>query len=111
MSEQDQPRRRRRWVKIALVISLCVNVLVIGAVGGFFWKHRGYEGGSFRLHSVVRALPEEKRDAARVALEAKLPEYEALRAQIREARRESNLLMSADPLDEAALRASVERAR
>ncbi len=112
MTDDAKPGKGGRWIKIALVLSLCLNVLVIGAVGGFFWKHRdGWEPGRFALHRVLRALPEDRRDAARAAIEARLPEYESLRDQLREARRESAALLVADPLDEAALRASVLRAR
>jgi uncharacterized membrane protein len=110
MTDVSTPPRSGRWVKIALVASLCLNVLVIGVAGGFLLKHRDGPRGD-RIDRIVRYLPEARRDEARSMLEARLPEYEALRDQSREARRESMALLAADPLDEAALRAALTRAR
>lgn len=113
MTDVSSPRRSGKWIKIALVASLCLNVLAIGAAGGLLLRHHdGPPGGRFdRIDRIVRFLPEARRDAARSMLEARLPEYEALRDQSREARRESMALLAADPLDEAALRAAMARAR
>lgn len=116
MSDADtQIRRRptRRWVGIALVASLCVNFLLIGAAASFAWKHRDGDRdfSRFALHRIMRALPNDQREAARTVLEAQRPAFQALRQEIRDARSESMALLTADPLDEAALRASIEHAR
>jgi uncharacterized membrane protein len=110
MTDVSTPPRSGRWVKIALVASLCLNVLVIGVAGGFLLKHRDGPRGD-RIDRIVRYLPEARRDAARSMMEARLPEYESLRDQSRAARRESMTLMAADPLDESALRDALDRAR
>ena len=112
MSDASSPRPRMRgWVKAVLIVSLCLNVLAAGAFGGLFLRHDRDGPGRFAIQRIIHILPESKRDAARAALEAKRPEFEALREKIRAARQESADLLAADPLDEAALRASVEKSR
>jgi len=57
-----------RWLKIALGVSLCLNLLVAGAIGGAIFK--GHKGGKFEgaraiaqdpLRAVFGALPRETR--------------------------------------------------
>lgn len=110
--DPDSPSRGGpRWVKAALVVSLCVNVLVLGAVGGFMMRQEQDDFGRVAFRHVIRALPDERREEARDLLEARVPEFRELREEIRAARRETMALLTADPVDQAALRASVERAR
>jgi len=69
MAGQSTPKtnRMRRWMRVLLVVSLALNLLVIGAVGGAMfmrgkWKpsgaHRGAHGGP-----LTRALSPEDRHA------------------------------------------------
>ena len=61
-----------RWIKGALVVSLAVNLLVLGAIGGAFWRfgppgEHGGRAGPPDLSSYgaayVRALPPDARHA------------------------------------------------
>ena len=59
-----------RWMKIVLILSLMLNVLVIGAVGARAWMiHRhGHDGAAMHalgVHSFLRKLPRERRKELR----------------------------------------------
>jgi len=62
----DKPKSSR-WLKIALGVSLCLNLLVAGAIGGAFFKGSGgkFEGARAiaqdPLRAVFGALPRETR--------------------------------------------------
>jgi len=62
----DKPKSSR-WLKIALGISLCLNLLVAGAIGGAIFKGPGDKMQGARaiaqdpLRAVFRALPREMR--------------------------------------------------
>ena len=112
------PRPRRRWVAWALVASVCVNLLLIGAVGGAMLRHGppgppppDGPGGSLSLHRIMRKLPDAQRDAARAIMEAHRPEFEALRPARAEARAAVRAALTAEPFDEAALEAAVQASR
>ncbi len=80
MSDTDQAGsadrlRTPRWIWIALVASLAVNLLVIGAVGGSMWVFRhGEHGhgsqamGSHHMRRFIRSLPDERQAAVRRVL-------------------------------------------
>ncbi|WP_296477840.1 periplasmic heavy metal sensor [Roseinatronobacter sp.] len=74
--EQTKPKRRIPWLKLALVVSLVLNVLVIGMLWGVMT--RTTQQGSL-LRSSVAALPAQDRRELR----------RATGAILREARRQS----------------------
>ncbi len=44
MAEEKRPGGfRRNWLRVALIASLCVNLLVVGAVGGVLLKWSGWQ--------------------------------------------------------------------
>ena len=57
--------RRWPWGRIVLVASLALNLLVVGAVAGAFWRHGGERSHGARGFAVpyVRALPGPERRA------------------------------------------------
>ena len=63
-------RKSLRWMKVVLVLSLMLNVVVIGAVGARAWmihKH-GHGFHAMRMlgvHSFLRKLPKERRQELR----------------------------------------------
>ena len=64
--------RRRKWVRIALVISVCVNLLLIGSAVGIFirWPHGEYRHadqlfGPAGLGVIAKAFEHEDRERLR----------------------------------------------
>ncbi len=60
---------RSRWIAILLVCSLAVNLLLLGALLGRFFRERAYPG-TFPPHIgwILRGLPEEERQNIRPVL-------------------------------------------
>ena len=111
-TDTDPPLRRGlgRWGRLALAISLCVNLLIVGAAVGAalrfdHWNDRGH-GGGMTIWRMMRALPDEARDRAHDMAEARRDAYEALRDQRRDLRRRAAELIGAEPFDAAALTAA-----
>ena len=64
----DAPRRRApRWMWIALIASLAVNLAVAGIIGGtaWRWRHGGPPGSSLMIagERFLRTLPPERRQS------------------------------------------------
>ncbi len=117
------PPERPRW-SVALIVSLCVNLLLAGVIATAVYRFAvrpplpmmgGPGGPSFhgqperqqiRLLLAPRGLMHvvpEKQDAIRAALEAHHPRMDALRADSQAARREVLRLYAAPTLDKPAL--------
>lgn len=65
----DTPTKSPRWMKIALAVSVCLNLLVLGAIGGAFLsggpqKHRAMVGND-PVRGIYRSLPKEVRKSLR----------------------------------------------
>lgn len=92
MSSEPQTQRAPRWMKVTLVISLAVNLLVIGAVIGAGLSHGGkqsprkHEARGEGVNMITDALPKEERRAlgkeVRRALRADPQIRDTLRAEI-----------------------------
>jgi uncharacterized membrane protein len=117
MSEQGKPSvpRTGRGVKIALALSLALNLLVLGLVGGALLSFGPPGGGddprlrTLGLGPFALALEREDRDAMRGRLDG-----EALRADRRvigASLAELRGALLADPFDRAAAEAALARAR
>jgi uncharacterized membrane protein len=113
------PRRRRRWLPIALGVSVCLNLLLIGAAAGMMMRF-GSHGPSpeppagfdrVTLYRVFRALPDAQKDAAREILREHRPELHALRGLQDEARLRIAGALEAEPFSSPALAASLASAR
>jgi uncharacterized membrane protein len=111
--ETAQAKRARR-LKYALIASLAVNLLVVGAVAGMmfgFAKHRPHfghgRGEDFGLMGLTRHLPEERRKEIRKDLRADRERLRPLVDEIRAARREAADKLVAEPFDKAALEAAI----
>lgn len=104
---------RRRWLTPVLIASLALNLLVLGAVAGWAWRHgpggpwRGPHGGAERI---LRLLPEEKRDAA-AAIIARYKEGDAARdAEAKAAHDAVIQALTAEPFSRTALEQALTRA-
>ena len=94
MSTQDvgspqETVRKRRWMWPVLVISVALNLLIIGAIAGFIVRHRGPEGlfGGTSLISYVRSLPRDRRRQLRPLLREAHQTLKPLRRNLRQARK------------------------
>ena len=116
MTETKTPGRRGRGLKWALALSLALNLLILGFVGGTAWRFAGPGAGDRHWMPppvvsgilYVRALPREaqKRLGREVRKQtADLPNRRERRAEFREIL----ALLRADTFDADAARAILER--
>ena len=101
-ASQPQDARARR-LKYALIASLALNLLIIGAVAGTmygFSKHRprfmSGGGEDFGLMGLTRVLPEERRKEIRKQLAQDRNALRPLIDDVRAARREAADKLAAD---------------
>ncbi len=113
--ETGAPRvRTKRWIKLVLGLSLALNLLIVGAVGGAIWRIGGHSDDR-------KGGPSARADAGGFALIRALPsdDRRALFREVRKAPRKSAsegraqmqamvTLLKTNPLDEAQLDALTE---
>lgn len=101
-----------KWAWVLAVISLAVNLVVVGAAAGSLWAHRnGYwDGPRFmhRDHAFFQKLPEGRRDELRKLIGGMKKERRPLWKMVREARGVAADAMKAEPFDENALREALK---
>jgi len=103
--------RRWRWVWIALVASLAVNLLLVGLIGGASWyraRHGWHPPSDGNIVRFVRRLPDERREAIRAAAREDLEALRGLRSQVRQLRRDVNAVLAVEPFDRARFEAALE---
>ena len=116
MSEtpKQEPGGMRTWLRVVLVVSLALNLLMVGAIGGAVLRH-GLWGGhhSPRLEMaggpMTRALSPEDRRALGRKIRAEYREGRPARAEHRELMRGLVADLKAVPYDAEAVRARMER--
>lgn len=97
-----------RWLKLALVVSLMVNMLFVGAIAGQLLmrgKHHGHRGGG--IADVLRALPEARRKEVGAVWEQNRAEMRAHRDEVRRLRRAARDVIAKEPFDADAARAAL----
>lgn len=112
-----QPNTSRR-LKYALIASLALNLLVVGAAAGMmlgFGKHGPRFGGpgrgeDFGLMGLTRHLPDDRRKEIRKQLREDRDRLRPMVDDLRAARREAAEKLSAEPFDKAALEAAITAA-
>ncbi|MBI1386273.1 MAG: periplasmic heavy metal sensor [Rhizobiales bacterium] len=97
---------RRRWLWVVAIVSLAINLLIVGAVAGHFVRGHGGPGGWSAMRE-LRDIPRERRDALRETFRAARQELRPMRDEIREAWRGAITRLEAANVDEAAIRAAV----
>jgi uncharacterized membrane protein len=111
----EPPRRSGRGVKIALAVSLALNLAVAGLVGGAILGRSGPgEAPAIRalgLGPFALALPRERRDEVRGRIEADMPRLRAERSEIGRSLREVQRALLAEPFDRAAAAQALARSR
>lgn len=109
-SETAPERRAPRWMWVALVASLALNLLVVGAVASAAWHFHNRDFGSQgRLSGYLDTLPPQRSEALTSIVARSQETIQPLRDEIRQARRESARIFAADPLDTEALTAAHAR--
>lgn len=94
---------RGRLITIALLVSLALNLLFIGAFIGH--RIRGAGTHQFPPHFgwMIRNLDDETRDELKPVIERQRKQLTPLRQQMREAQIRFNAALATDPLDEEKL--------
>lgn len=97
--------RAPRWMWIALIVSLGLNLVVAGVVASAAWHLNTREGFGFhgRLSSFLSTLPAERAESLRGIVDRSRSAIRPLRQEIRQMRRDAARLFAAEPLDKAAL--------
>jgi uncharacterized membrane protein len=117
MSETPQTPRRRtgRGIKIALALSLALNLLVAGLVGGaILARPAPGEAPAIRtlgLGPFALALPREARDEVRDRIEADMAELRRNRAEIGRSLMAVRRALVSDPFDRHAAERALGRSR
>jgi uncharacterized membrane protein len=112
MSEPTGPQettkaKAPRWMRIALVASLGLNLLTVGAIVSAAWHMRhgpgpGGPGMQARLNAFVDKLPAERAAAIRAVLDSAQPAIRSARKEMWQARQEVARVFAAEPFDKDA---------
>lgn len=97
-------RRWPRWMGIALVASLALNVLVAGALATAAWRYLKFgppvsSAGQATVFDFARTLPSERRHELLEATRAERTSIRPYRTEIRRARSELRTVLLATPFD------------
>ncbi len=100
-------RNARRWMWIALIASLAINLFIVGVVARSVWPFRyavaGGGGGGLagNLAAYIGALPEPRRKELRAAMGQVRPQQllRPLRVELRVARQEAAAAFRAEPFN------------
>lgn len=116
MNDTNQIRQPNKGLRIALAISVALNLAVLGVVAGAALKHGGAFGGYDGARDVgfgpfTEALGREDRKALRQAILSKAPELRSSRKEMQEDTQSLLAVLRADPFDPAGLAAVMEQQR
>lgn len=91
-------------VVIAAIVSLCINMLLVGVmVGGRWHGGPGHHGSFWGGGRLMANLPEEARPLIKQVFESHKAEFQAEREAVEQARIKVAELLKADPIDRAQL--------
>lgn len=104
-------RQMPRWAMIVLIVSLALNLLVLGLVAGAFWRFHFWHrpGLSANVLGYVTTLPPERRKELWGRSRDARKEIRPLRKEVRDARDEVFTALGADPFDKERLVAAQAR--
>jgi uncharacterized membrane protein len=97
-----------RWLVAGVVVSLCLNLFLIGLMAGHFIYGPGFGRGGpgagprHGMEAMINGLPEAVRPIFKEKFTAAKPQFDAARDQIRAARDKVAKAAEADPFDPAA---------
>ncbi len=102
-----------RNLRLALMASLALNVLIIGAVAGtLLMRHHGWKDHhkAHGLAAFAETLPPERAEVIRQKLASEEETLKPLRAAEREARDAARTLLTQEPFDAEKFKAALDRA-
>ena len=105
-------RAMPRWLWVTLVVSLALNLLLIGLIAGAaVFRHRwgGPGVAPGQALGYLRTLPKERRDQVRQTNRDLITGMRPMWQAVGEARREADRLFSSDPFDAAKFIAAHQR--
>lgn len=111
VTQATGPGRAARWLWVALIASLAVNLLVVGAVGGGMWAMRHRVGSGVLLGPLggfIEHMPSDRRAALKDALAAQRSGMASYLKTVRAARRQAADVLVAEPFDRAKLEATLK---
>ncbi len=97
--------------KIAFLISLLLNLVLIGVLMGEGWHKASRMRASIEEEQALLALPENRQQEFSSLREELRKDGEATREAIREVRRDTVRILTADVFDENAYQANLEKIR
>ena len=97
-------QRSPRWIKIALVASLALNLLILGTIGGSIWASRHgpavtERSGGPHMLGFTRTLPYERRFEIWKVTRKEVRALRPLRKDVRRARAQARAVLVAQPFD------------
>ncbi|MGF1623214.1 MAG: periplasmic heavy metal sensor [Rhodomicrobiaceae bacterium] len=106
-------RRSPRWMWVILILSLSVNLLIVGIVAGSIWavKRGGYWNVPTtieRNHRFMRALPDERREQIKTIFFEHKAELKPFWRDVRDARGDIARLLRSERYSQAELDAAME---
>lgn len=116
-AETAQRRAGWGWMKIALLVSLALNLLFAGLVVGGAWHHRPGKWTSknqaleMTIEQMIAELPADKRPAGAAALRRLRDEVAPISRGLRDARKEAIAALKADPYDHQRFSSSMAKLR
>jgi len=101
---------RKRWLLIALGLSVVLNLIIGGyVVGRILYGPPSFGGPHFGLHKMTRDLSEEGRDLARDVMREHFRPLKGELSETRQTRRDIEELLSAETVDMVALESALDR--
>jgi uncharacterized membrane protein len=105
----ENTRERPRWRRIALPISIVLNLFFVALIGGHLWRQHYLEvtAGSPLARALLRAeasLPPQQAAAFGGAIRRDLPHYKDAAQQLLDAREALNRQITAEQFDEETVR-------
>lgn len=115
MTDQSSaPARRRcpRWLWILLVVSVSLNLVAVGMIGGRYLRKmdRDPELGRWQAR-IVRMLPEERQAMGREIMLGRKAELGEIRNSLMASNRQVWAALRADPFEPAAFQAALDARR
>lgn len=107
--------RTGRWQRIALILSLALNVLFLGAVVGAGWMYwhdgPGHRRFSFSrgVEQLIQEMPADRKPIGRVILKRYEADVRPRWKEVGEARRQAFEALRAEPFNESRAQQSFER--
>jgi uncharacterized membrane protein len=106
------PEQKRPWSRIALPVSILLNLFLLAVIGGHLLQVRNRSDNpgaplARALSRVESILPKKEADAFGAVIRRDAPRFGRSWEQLREARQELNRQVAAEPFDPAAARQSL----